>query len=151
MKLKLERQVLSVALACALSSGAFAAKIEGKMAAGIEGQEVCIVDNPGVQQDFRDAYQRRIQAKGYATRIVKQIGDCPVSTTYTAQYGQHWGVYLARSTLLVYRDGAQIGSVSYSVSYGNPTKHGRVEDKIEQIVDKLLPVSRPAATQATSL
>lgn len=138
-------RLLAAAIACALATSTYAAKFEGKMAKGIEGQEICIVNNPAVQQDFRDAYQRRIQAKGYNTRIVRQISNCPISTTYTAEYGQHWGVYLASSVLTVYRDGSPIGSIAYNVSYANPGKHGRVEDKIEKIVEKLLPKSRAVA------
>lgn len=144
--LKVASGVLGVLGVLAYPAPAEAAKIEGKLVAGLAGQEICIVDNPAVQQDFRDAYQRRIEAKGYTTRIVQAIGDCPIATTYSASYGQHWGVYLAVSYLQVFRDGAEIGNVRYKVSYANPTKHGRVEDKIGEMVEKLLPMAKPAST-----
>jgi hypothetical protein len=105
----------------------------------IASKEICIVDNPEVWQDFRDAYERRIQAKGYKTQIVKEAAACQVTTTYAATYGVHWGLFLATAELKVFNGDVQIGQASYKAPWGSPLKHGSFENKIESMVDQLLP------------
>src|SRR4051812_8028553 len=75
--------------------------VETTKAVNILSKEICIVDNPHVRLDFRDAYERRIQAKGYTTKIVKDAAACRTISTYTATYGFHWGTYLATSELKI--------------------------------------------------
>ncbi len=55
------------------------AEIEGTKAEGIRGLEICIVANSYTEIDFRDAYERRIRAKGYTTRSVAEKGMCPIT------------------------------------------------------------------------
>ncbi|HEX5056373.1 MAG TPA: hypothetical protein VFX02_07725 [Gammaproteobacteria bacterium] len=114
-------------------------KMDITKANGISGTEICIVDNKSVKQDFRDAYERQIQQRGYTTKIVEAIDACPTATTYTATYGMHWGVYLATSILKIYSSGKEIGEARYEAPFSSPQKHGRVEDKIKAMVVKLLP------------
>ncbi|MBI3897147.1 MAG: hypothetical protein HY308_02490 [Gammaproteobacteria bacterium] len=113
--------------------------IDATKAVGLSGKEICIIDNPNVRQDLRGAYERRIQAKGYKTQIIKEASACPITSTYTATYGNHWGLYLATSELKIFNGGALIGQVRYKAPYASPEKHGRVENKIESMVDQLLP------------
>jgi hypothetical protein len=108
-------------------------------AASISEKTICIVDNPGSEFAFRGAYERQIRAKGYATKIVKDRNDCPVSTTYKATYGMHWGVYLASAELKLFDQGAEVGSAVYEAPYASPEKHGRIEAKIEALLAKMLP------------
>jgi hypothetical protein len=105
----------------------------------IGSKEICIVDNPAVWQDFRDAYARRIQAKGYKTQIIKDAGACQVTTTYAATYGVHWGLFLATAELKIFNGDVQIGQASYKAPWGSPLKHGSFENKVETMVDQLLP------------
>ena len=108
-------------------------------ATSIPDKTICIVDNPAVRTDFRDAYERQLRAKGYETKIVDANATCPVTSTYTANYGFHWGVYLATARLTISSNGKQIGEANYHAPYGSPAKHGRVEGKIETLVTQLLP------------
>ncbi len=108
-------------------------------ATSISDKTVCIVDNPAVRVEFRDAYERQVQAKGYETKIVDTNVACPTTSTYTASYGFHWGVYLASAQLTIYRNGKEIGKATYHAPYASPEKHGRVEGKIEALVTQLLP------------
>jgi hypothetical protein len=105
----------------------------------IASKEICIVDNPEVWQDFRDAYERRIQAKGYKTQIVKEATACQVTTTYAAKWGAHWGAFLSTAELKIFNGDVQIGQASYRAPWGNPLKYGSFENKIESMVDQLLP------------
>lgn len=108
-------------------------------ATNIGSKEICIVDNPAVWQDFRDAYARRIQAKGYKTQIVKEATACQFTTTYAATYGYHWGLFLSTAELKIFNGEVQIGQASYRAPWGNPLKHGSFENKVESMVDQLLP------------
>ena len=104
-------------------------------------EEVCIVDNKYVKPDFRDAYERRINANGYKTKIIpaRKDSSCELVSTYSATYGQHWGVYLKTAVLKVYRSEKLAGEAKYKAPYASPGKHGRVENKIESMVNQLLP------------
>ena len=119
-----------------------AADVHGTMARGVEGQEICIISNTYVAQDFRDAYERRIRAKGYATRIVTAKTDCPVTVDYAASFRSNgWGRYMNAALLQVYRDGEPIALAQYKGSRHG--FHGSVEDVIGKMIDVLLPA--PAA------
>ena len=108
-------------------------------ATGITDKTVCIVDNPSVRPEFRDAYERQIRAKGYETKIVADVASCLTTTTYRATYGFHWGAYLSSAQLTVFSSGKEIGKAIYKAPYADPSKHGRVEGKIETLVSQLLP------------
>jgi hypothetical protein len=109
----------------------------------LSGNEICIVNNPEVRAVFRDAYERAIRAKGYQTRIVEKISDCPITTTYTAVYRYDWGMYLSISNLTIYENGVLVGEARYKAPRASPiTKHGRVENKIKEMVDELLPKNK---------
>jgi len=132
MKIALLSVSLSIVLVGCVS-------LDATKATGLSGKEICLIDNPDVRQDFRDAYERRIQAKGYKTQIIKEASACQITSTYTATYGNHWGLYLATSDLKIFNGGVLIGQAHYKAPYASPEKHGRVENKIESMVDQLLP------------
>jgi hypothetical protein len=124
--------VLSVPVICC-------ADVEGTRAEGIRGQEICIVDNTYTSADFRDAYERRVRAKGYTTRLVQDKAACPITTTIVATYASNgWGRYLKLALLTVLRDGQEIGVVRYR---GARTKLSmkKVETVIGEMVDVLYP------------
>ena len=108
-------------------------------APNIHGKLICIVNNPEVRSAFRDAYERQLVSKGYATKIVDTTSACDITTTYTATYGFHWGMYLSTAVLTINDHGKEVGRADYSAPYASPAKHGRVEGKIENLVAKLLP------------
>jgi len=108
-------------------------------AVNINGKEICIVENRDVRQAFLTAYERRLQEKGYKTQIIKDALACQTTSTYTATYGEHWGVYLARAELKIFNNGTLIGQARYRAPHASPEKHGRVESKIESMVELLLP------------
>ena len=105
----------------------------------ITGKTICIVNNPEVWTDFRDAYERQIVARGYSTKIVDAVTACDITSTYSATLGFHWGSYLATAKLTIYDKGTEIGKAEYKAPYASPEKHGRFEGKIETLVSKLLP------------
>ena len=132
MNLRLLAVFLAVAV-CACTS------LSATKATNLAGKEICIVDNPSVRQVFRQAYENQIRAKGYDTKVVADKVACPLTTTYEASYGFHWGVYLSSADLKLFNQGTEVGSATYKAPFASPEKHGRVEDKIAAMVAKMLP------------
>ena len=124
-----------------VSSGASAKIKSGVMAAGVFGQELCVVENARVEAKFRDLMLRIIHARGYQTRIVATTADCPVTMTFTATYARtRWGTVsvLKTSRFMVYRDAKDIAEVTYSYSHGM-FGNGTVEEVVTAMIEKLLP------------
>ncbi len=103
-------------------------------------EEICIVENKAVRHDFLKAYQRQINQKGYKTQIIEptESSTCVYTTTYSATYGFHWGMYLATAKLKVFNGADLVGKATYQAPFASPAKHGRVEGKINILVDELL-------------
>ncbi len=103
--------------------------------------EICVIENKSINPDFTTAYLRQIKSNGYKAKLISRENKsaCEFTSTYTATYGQHWGVYLATSELTIYKNNNVIGRAKYKAPYASPAKHGRVEDKIDEMVNELLP------------
>jgi hypothetical protein len=126
--------------ALAVSSGA-CASIEGTMAPGVGGPELCVVDNARVQPKFRDLMLRVLGARGYRAKMVETNIDCPVVMAFSAKYARtRMGMYsvLKTSRFIVYRDLQPIAEVTYRYSHG-PLGNGTVEEVVTRMVEKLLP------------
>jgi hypothetical protein len=113
--------------------------LDATKAVNINDKEICIIKNHIVRQSFLDAYERRIQEKGYKTKIINDASDCRTTSTYAATYGEHLGVYLSTAELKIFSSGTLIGQARYRAPRASPEKHGRVEGKIESMVEQLLP------------
>ncbi|AWF81301.1 hypothetical protein BTJ40_10995 [Microbulbifer sp. A4B17] len=88
-----------------------------------------------------DAYKMSVEQLGYKATIKKPTGhDCDVTSTYTATYGMHWGVYLATADLNVFKNNKLVGRAEYRAPRADLSKHGRVSGKIDKLVKELLPI-----------
>jgi hypothetical protein len=103
------------------------------------GDAICIIKNPEVREAFLEAYERQLRAKGYTTKVIAEPASCKITSTYTATYKFHWGLYLSTAELTISSSGREIGRAVYSAPYVSPLKHGEVEGKIQSMVEKLLP------------
>ena len=127
--------------ALGVSSAADAKIDSGIMATGVEGHELCVVDNARVEAKFRELMLRVIHARGYQTRMVGATADCPVTLTYAATYARaRYGTVsvLKTSRFMVYRDAKDIAEVSYRYSHGM-FGNGTVEEVVTTMVERLLP------------
>jgi len=117
-----------------------AANINATPVQSIEPKELCIAENLDVQQNFRDAMQKAIEARGYAVKFVPTKTDCPVTMTFNAVYAMSggWRRVLKFSDFIVYRDAEVIGSVHFRFSR-KPSGNGTVEEVIIKMVEALLP------------
>jgi hypothetical protein len=130
---------IGVLAALAASTSALA-DIKAFPVRGLQGRELCIAENLDVQENFRTAMQRAIEARGYTVRFVPTKADCPVTMTFTAVYAMSGGYrrVLKSSVFIVYRDSEAIGSVTHRFSR-RPFGNGTVEDVINKMAEELLP------------
>lgn len=110
----------------------------------LQGTEVCVVENPAVLYDFLGALERALVARGYTVRKLPQgaaLRECPVTTTYTANWRWDLAMYMAYAEIRVFKDGAPAGQAVYDAlgGGGNMGKFIAAEDKIRELVNGLLP------------
>jgi hypothetical protein len=100
--------------------------------------ELCVVDNPKVQQNFRDLMLHTLALHGHTARMVQATTDCPVTMTFDARYAMSGGYrrVLKISSFVVYRDGEQIGSVNFRFSH-TPLGNGTVEEVVQEMISRL--------------
>ncbi len=131
-----EVKYLTIVIAGLLFSGCGSKTIQE--ASGIpQGSEICVVKNTYVRDDFFSAYRNTLHNIGFQTKEISKPSECQIYTTYTAQYANHWGLYLARARLNFYKGGELVGSASYRAPRADPSKHGRVEGKIQGLVNEV--------------
>ena len=129
------RKILLVVLLSILS-GCVSQSVK-KVSGITAGSEICIVKNNRVSRDFFDAYSNTLRNAGFTTKEIAAPSECEIYTTYTAHFGQHWGLYLSRAQLDIYKAGKSVGSATYKAPRADPSKHGRVEGKIQKLVDEM--------------
>ncbi|RYF18985.1 MAG: hypothetical protein EOO30_01190 [Comamonadaceae bacterium] len=111
---------------------------------GIQGREICIIDNPAVRPGFVEAYKRSLAAKGYAVRqlpATAAITQCAVTSTYTAKWRWDMAMYMSYAVLKVYHQGKPTGEAVYDSQRGgaNPNKFIDADRKVGELVDQLFP------------
>jgi hypothetical protein len=101
--------------------------------------------NPAVSQaGFLTTYSRVLTEKGYAVRHLQAgsaVTDCPVTSTYTANWRWDLGLYMAFADIKVFRNGQQAGQAVYDATGGGASlnKFIRGDAKIVELVDQLFP------------
>ncbi len=108
-----------------------------------DGKEICVIENPAViQAAFLPTYQQKLEGKGYSVRVLPadaKVTDCPVTSTYTANWRWDLALYMAFADLRIFTNGKQAGQATYdSLSGGaNLNKFIRADEKIGELVDQL--------------
>ncbi|MDB5957467.1 Sbal_3080 family lipoprotein [Ramlibacter sp.] len=110
----------------------------------VEGREICVIHNPAVRAGFMEAYQRSLATKGYTVRQLppsSAITDCPVTSTYTANWRWDLAMYMAYAEIKVYSKGRPIGEAKYDALRGgaNMNKFIAADHKIDELVNQLFP------------
>ena len=109
------------------------------------GTQICIVVNPAVSQaGFLTTYARVLSEKGYTVRQLSPgaaVTECPVTSTYTANWRWDLGLYMAFADIKVFSNGQQSGQAIYDAKSGgaNMNKFIRGETKIIELVNQLFP------------
>jgi hypothetical protein len=110
-----------------------------------EGTQVCIVVNPAVsQKGFLETYTRVLSEKGYTVKQLQAgsaVTECPVTSTYTANWRWDLALYMAYADIKVFSNGQQSGQAVYDAMRGgaNMNKFIKGDAKITELVDQLFP------------
>lgn len=115
---------------------------------------ICIINNDNARETFRDAYKLALEKKNYEVKLLASsavIGDCSVSSTYTANWRWDMAMYMAYAEINVFKNGQKAGDAIYSSLSGgaNMGKFIKAEPKINELVDLLFPgnYNGPAASE----
>jgi hypothetical protein len=105
---------------------------------------ICIRQNPAVREAFLEAYRQALEGKGFSVRIVPAsagIGECPLLTTYTANWRWDLALYLAYAEMVVYRESRPVGKAVYDATLGGGRmdKFIKADEKIRELVNELFP------------
>ena len=107
-------------------------------------KEICIVQNPAVRATFLGVYERTLQQKGYAVRILPlnaSLIECPITSTYTANWRWDMALYMSYAELKVYNNAKPAGQAIYDATRGggNMGKFISAEKKIQELTNQLFP------------
>ncbi len=120
-----------------------------------DGKQVCIIENPAVvQAGFIVAYTQALEQKGYTVQRLAaeaKITDCPVTSTYTANWRWDLALYMSFADIKVFQAGKQTGQAVYDATRGgaNMSKFIKGDEKIRELVNQLFPDGPKTATPAT--
>lgn len=104
-----------------------------------EEKRICIIENPKVIHDFKGAYQRALEERGFQVEVFPDatpLSVCRMTTRYTANWRWDLTLYLAYAELRVYNAGQPAGR---AVFHGRSSRFFTTEGKIKELVDELFP------------
>ncbi|PMQ16453.1 hypothetical protein JaAD80_10275 [Janthinobacterium sp. AD80] len=107
-------------------------------------KEVCILENPDVRAGFMTSYKRALEGKGYVARqlpAAASIIECPLTSTYTANWRWDLAMYMNYANIKVYNNGKIIGEAKYDANRAgmNTAKFIDADKKISELVNQLFP------------
>ncbi|APA66567.1 Sbal_3080 family lipoprotein [Janthinobacterium sp. 1_2014MBL_MicDiv] len=107
-------------------------------------KEVCILNNPDVRVGFMVAYKRALEGKGYVARqlpVTASIIECPLTSTYTANWRWDLAMYMHYANIKVYNNGKVVGEAVYDAKRAglNTGKFIDADQKIGELVNQLFP------------
>jgi hypothetical protein len=108
-------------------------------------REICVVENPDVREGFLEAYRQALEGKGLTVKLLKAgagVTQCPLTSTYTANWRWDLVMYMAFAEMTIYQDGRPVGKALYDSLMGGgriDKKFINAEEKIRELVNQLFP------------
>ena len=107
-------------------------------------KEICIIENTSVKNGFLESYRRALTNKGYQVRQLPasaSIVQCPITTTYSANWRWDLALYMAYAEIKVFNNGKPIGEAKYDSQRGgaNMSKFIDADKKINELTNQLFP------------
>jgi hypothetical protein len=138
------RVVLVPALLLLATGCSIVQEVKPVVKTDLPGKEICVAENADVRQGFLEAYRAALERKGFTVRVLPPgsgITQCPLLTTYTANWRWDLALYMAYARMTVYRDGKAIGRATYDALLGGGRldKFIQADEKIKELVDQLFP------------
>ncbi len=110
------------------------------------GMEMCVVEDPTVDESFLPAFRTALETKGFSVRLLPaetEVGACPLSATYLGKWSWDFVPYMAYAKIVIYRDGRAVGDALYEApraGWSMTTKiYATTEVKVATMVDQLFP------------
>lgn len=104
-------------------------------------EDICVVKNEAVREEFLTALTEAIEKNGISTQVVQEseADSCPYKVTYTANWGWDFTIYLTYADIRVWQGDRKIGESEYDSSGGGMRldKWVNAEKKIQELVDAL--------------
>ena len=107
-------------------------------------KQVCVIENTAVKFDFLLNYRKALEKRGYTVRMLPPaaaLRECPITTTYTANWRWDLAMYMAYAEIKVFNNGQPAGEAVYDSLKGgaNMGKFINGESKIAELVNLLFP------------
>ncbi len=106
--------------------------------------QLCIVENSAVRPGFISALKKSLDEKNVDYRVVDQVSadKCEWKATYTARWSWDMAIYMAYAEIKIYKNGKLDGEAVYDATngVGNMEKFIKGEDKVRELVDKLIQI-----------
>jgi hypothetical protein len=103
--------------------------------------EMCVVKNEKVKEEFLTALTEAIEKLGISTRVVQEpeADNCTYRVTYTANWSWDFTIYLVYADIRVWKGNQKIGESEYDSSGGGLRldKWVNAEKKVHELVDEL--------------
>ena len=105
-------------------------------------QEICIIANDAVKEEFLTAIETSLSNRGYAVKKLDQgssVSSCPTTMTYVANWNWDMAAYLSYAKMDVFQDGEATGTASYDSRGGgmNMSKFISAEEKVDELIGQL--------------
>ena len=110
----------------------------------LDSKQICIIESPKVREGFLDEYKAVLIKKGYEVKVLPEnasLIECPIMSTYTANWRWDLAMYLSYADIKVYKNGAPAGAATYDSTHGgaNMGKFVNANNKIDELVNQLFP------------
>jgi hypothetical protein len=108
--------------------------------------EVCVIEDPAVDQSFLPAFQSALEARSFAVRVLQPGSpptSCPLTATYYARWSWDFVTYMSHARVVVYRDGVHAGDAAYDSPKAGwsmtPRIYESTESKVATMVNQIFP------------
>ena len=111
-----------------------------------DAREMCVIEDPRVNKTFLPAYTTALERKGFSVTLLEPGSpptSCPLTSTYYARWSWDFVTYMSIATIVVYRNGTQVGDAFYDAPKAGFAMTTRIyestESKVATMVDQLFP------------
>jgi hypothetical protein len=152
----ISRRLLAV-LPLSLLLGACAIHQNVTPVASLDSKQICVVVNPKVfNEGFLKSFEGALSRKGFEVKELPEASsliECPVVTTYTANWYWDLAMYMNYAEIKVYSNAKPVGEAIYDSRHGsaNLGKFIKADVKINELVNQLFPAGAQGAGDAAPL
>ena len=109
-----------------------------------DSREICVIENSAVRKNFSEAYAAALSERGFKVRMLPagaSVRECPLTSTYTANWRWDLAMYMAYANIKVYRSGQLEGEALYDALRPGLTTSKFIDasQKIRELTAELFP------------